>query len=72
MNLQSMESDLGRWHMRGTTGDLNESIRFKDWMDRLYPDCVYRWCFNNGIPYWEIRGGDTQAQVAIIMAWQDE
>ena len=67
--------DLGpqRWHMtiRFTdNGTIN--FEFKQWMNDNYPDCLCIHRFNNGEPFWEVRGGDPSDQAFIAMRWGGE
>jgi hypothetical protein len=68
--------DLGqeRWHMtiRFDSFTATVNFEFKKWMAENYPDClcINRW--NNGDPYWEVRGGDPLDQTFIAMRWGAE
>jgi hypothetical protein len=66
--------DLGpqRWHMTIRFDNIytNEvNFDFKQWMHENYPDCLCIHRFNNGDPYWELRGGDPADQAFIAMRW---
>jgi len=60
-----------RWHMtiRFDSFTSTATFEFKKWMSENYPDClcIHRW--NNGDPYWEVRGGDPIDQAFIAMWW---
>lgn len=67
--------DLGpsRWHMIVKFGEDRDNhvvnFEFKHWMAEHYPDCLCIHRFNNGDPYWELRGGDPSDQAFIAMRW---
>jgi hypothetical protein len=66
--------DLGpqRWHMTVKFESpvvAGIEFEFKKWMADNYPDCLCIHRFNNGDPYWEVRGGDPMDQAFIAMRW---
>ena len=63
-----------RWHMSVWFANDDGSVNweFKKWMADNYPDCLCIHRFNNGEPYWELRGGDQMDQAFIAMRWGGE
>lgn len=72
MRFDILPSDLNRWYMAGRSMGVSEDKEFIEWMTVYYPECECCHHFNNGEPYWAVRGGDPEMQAMILLRWQDE
>lgn len=72
MKLLILPSELNRWHMAGRSRTFQEDTDFCEWMANFYPECECIHRFNDGDPFWSVRGGDPETQAMILLRWQDD
>lgn len=72
MKFKIMPSELNRWYIAGRSSGIKEDCEFREWMSDYYPECECRNHFNNGEPYWAVRGGDPGMQAMILLRWHDD
>ena len=63
--------DGSHWHMMCWPGTVSDDD-FGYWLITHYPTVQAQHRFNNGSPYWVLKGDNPKHQTMILLKWADE
>ena len=54
-------------------GNRDSDPRFGDWLkDHLINKVIAKWRFNDGFPFWELKGHDENDLTLMMMTWHED